>query len=106
MDVCSLPLSLFVYTTKVHKVFRDEEALLVLSVLVVVLVISLALEKISRAVSHPFIHLYVHRECRKEWPASEPQSVSLVSPDGELLVQRERQVTRSKRQVVQRVGSD
>ena len=38
MDVCSLPLSLLVYTTKVHKVFRDEEALLVLSVLVVVLV--------------------------------------------------------------------
>lgn len=46
MDVCSLPLSLLVYTTKVHKVFRDEEALLVLSVLVVVLVISLALEKL------------------------------------------------------------
>ncbi len=66
------------------------------------LIISSALKNSSRR-----FHTSIYTEnVVRTWPASEPQSVSLVSPDGELLVQRERQVTRSKRQVVQRVGSD
>ena len=52
------------------------------------LIISSALKKNSSRRFHTSIYT---ENVVRTWPASEPQSVPLVSPDGELLVQRERQ---------------